>query len=69
MTEAIRAIDPSHIIVLGGAQWNTEFSIFGPPFAPNLVYAFHKYWSETTDESIKSVPGVQREVQRADLAW
>jgi len=54
VTEAIRAIDPSHIIVLGGAQWNTEFSIFGPPFAPNLVYAFHKYWSETTDESIKS---------------
>ena len=54
VTDAIRAIDPSHIIVLGGAQWNTEFSIFGPPFAPNLVYAFHKYWSETTDESIKS---------------
>jgi len=54
VTEAIRAIDPSHIIVLGGAQWNTEFSIFGPPFARNLVYAFHKYWSETTDESIKS---------------
>lgn len=52
-TAAIRAVDPDHVIILGGAQWNTEFSVFGPPFAPNLVYAFHKYWSEVTDASLK----------------
>ena len=52
VTAAIRAVDPDHVIVLGGAQWNTEFGIFGPPFAMNLMYAFHKYWSAVTDVSI-----------------
>ncbi len=52
VTAAIREVDPDHVIVLGGAQWNTEFGVFGPPFAPNLVYAFHKYWSEISDASI-----------------
>jgi hypothetical protein len=52
VTAAIREIDPHHVIVLGGAQWNTDFSVFGPPFAPNLVYAFHKYWSDVTEASI-----------------
>jgi sugar phosphate isomerase/epimerase len=52
VTAAVREVDPHHVIVLGGAQWNTEFGVFGPPFAPNLVYAFHKYWSEVTDESL-----------------
>jgi aryl-phospho-beta-D-glucosidase BglC (GH1 family) len=52
-TAAIREVDPDHVIILGGAQWNTEFSVFGPPFAPNLVYAFHKYWSEVTEASLK----------------
>jgi hypothetical protein len=52
VTAAIRDVDPHHIIVLGAAQWNTEFGIFGRPFAPNLVYAFHKYWSEVTEASI-----------------
>jgi len=53
VTTAIREIDPDHIVILGGAQWNTEFSVFGPPFAPNLVYAFHKYWSEVSEASIE----------------
>jgi aryl-phospho-beta-D-glucosidase BglC (GH1 family) len=52
VTAAIREVDPHHVIVLGGAQWNTEFGVFGAPFAPNLVYAFHKYWSEVTDASL-----------------
>ena len=65
---AIRAVDPDHVIVLGGAQWNTEFGIFGPPFAPNLMYTFHKYWSEVTDASIAAVHVVPRALRRADLA-
>lgn len=45
LVAAIRAIDPQHIIFLGGAQWNSNFSVFGPPFDNNLVYTFHKYWT------------------------
>ena len=53
MTEAIRAVDPNHVVILGGSKWNREFSVFGPPFAPNLAYAFHKYWDEVTDASVQ----------------
>jgi hypothetical protein len=42
------------VIFLGGAQWNTNFSVFSAPFAPNLAYTFHKYWNETSDLSIRS---------------
>jgi hypothetical protein len=52
ITQAIRDVDPNHVVVLGGAKWNRDFSIFGPPFAPNLLYAFHKYWDETTEATI-----------------
>ena len=40
---AIRRVDKNHIIFLGGAQWNTNFKVFGPPFDEKLVYTFHKY--------------------------
>jgi len=50
----VREVDPNHVIFLGGAQWDTNFSVFGPPFSPNLAYTFHKYWNETTDASLRS---------------
>ena len=28
----IREVDKNHIVILGGAQWDTNFSVFGPPF-------------------------------------
>ena len=51
---AIRAVDPHHVIFLGGAQWNTNFSVFGPPFDNNLAYTFHKYWMPTVQEQIQA---------------
>lgn len=53
MVAAIREVDAHHVIILGGAQWNTNFRVFGPPFAENLVYAFHKYWMEPVQEQIQ----------------
>ena len=29
---AIREVDKNHVIILGGAQWDTNFAVFGPPF-------------------------------------
>ena len=34
----IRQVDPNHVIILGGAQWDTNFSVFGPPFDKNVMY-------------------------------
>jgi aryl-phospho-beta-D-glucosidase BglC (GH1 family) len=42
----IRSVDKNHIIFLGGAQWDTNFKVFGPPFDEKLAYTFHKYWME-----------------------
>jgi aryl-phospho-beta-D-glucosidase BglC (GH1 family) len=51
---AIRAVDSHHLIFLGGAQWNTNFKVFGPPFDRQLVYNFHKYWMEPVQQQIQS---------------
>ncbi len=53
MVAAMREVDSHHLIVLGGAQWNTNFKVFGPPFAGNLVYAFHKYWMDPVQQQIQ----------------
>ena len=53
-TEAIRQVDPYHIISLEGAHWSTDFSVFGAPFDSNTVYQFHKYWSRPDTKSIQA---------------
>jgi hypothetical protein len=53
VTAAIRTVDANHIIILGGAQWDTNFKVFGPPFDKNVMYSFHKYWSPTTQQVIQ----------------
>jgi endoglucanase len=47
----IRKADAHHILFLGGAQWDSNFSVFGKPFDANVVYTFHKYWT-APDESV-----------------
>ncbi len=53
ITSAIREVDRDHIIFLGGAVWETDFSVFSEPFDPELAYTFHKYW----------MPPEQKEIQ------
>lgn len=53
LVTAIREVDPHHVIFIGGAQWNTNFEAAGEPFAPNLVYTFHTYWTEPTVKAIE----------------
>jgi endoglucanase len=40
---AIRKVDTHHTLVLGGAQWDGDLSVFGPPFDPNIIYQTHTY--------------------------
>ena len=51
LAEEIRKVDPHHTLILGGANWDGNFSIFGKPFDANVVYTFHKYWT-AADESV-----------------
>jgi hypothetical protein len=49
----IREVDRNHVVVLGGAQWDTNFKFFGPPFDRKLVYTFHKYWMDVNKGAIQ----------------
>lgn len=51
---AIREVDTRHILILGGAQWDSNFDVFGPPFDPQSVYTFHKYWTAPTRDVIQT---------------
>ena len=51
---AMRKYDSNHIVFIGGAQWNSDFSVFGPPLDNNSIYTFHKYWTATDKSVIQS---------------
>jgi endoglucanase len=49
----VREVDRNHVLFLGGAQWDTNFKVFGPPFDPKLAYTFHKYWMDVKQEAVE----------------
>ncbi len=53
IVQSIRKVDPNHLVFLGGAQWDSNFKIFGPPFDSRSVYTFHKYWTEVNKKVIQ----------------
>jgi endoglucanase len=53
IVSAIRQVDKNHLIFLEGAQWASKFNMFSKPFDHKLVYSFHKYWTDTTQEVIQ----------------
>jgi aryl-phospho-beta-D-glucosidase BglC (GH1 family) len=53
IVSGIREVDRNHIVFLGGAQWDTNFKVFGPPFDSKLAYTFHKYWMTVNQDAIQ----------------
>jgi aryl-phospho-beta-D-glucosidase BglC (GH1 family) len=52
--EAIREVDTNHIVLLGGAQWNSNFSVFtDSKFDDKIMYTCHRYWSDTLQANIQ----------------
>jgi hypothetical protein len=47
LTQAIREIDSRHMIIVEGADWANDWSVFSKPFDKNLVYQFHYYCWDT----------------------
>jgi hypothetical protein len=52
-TKAVRTVDRNHVIILGGANWDSDFTVFGPPFDSNVLYTFHKYNMQSKAEAIQ----------------
>ncbi|MBV1698636.1 MAG: cellulase family glycosylhydrolase [Hyphomicrobiales bacterium] len=51
---AIRGVDTNHLVLLAGAQWSTNFSVFGRPFDADAVYTYHKFWAGPTRAALQS---------------
>ena len=55
VVKAIRKVDTNHIIILGGAQWNSNFEPFTDwTFDSKIIYSCHRYGGEPTANAIKS---------------
>lgn len=67
LTTAIRAVDPDHILFLPAPQWGQTIGVFGPPFAANLVYVYHQFWSTTGPEAIQDYINFANRYQAAIL--
>lgn len=53
LTTSIRGVDPYHIIILGGSQWDADFTMLGPPFDSNVMYTFHAYWAPPSQKILQ----------------
>lgn len=53
ITAAIRMVDTNHIVFVEGNHFATDFEGLTPPWDGNMVYSFHKYWNQTTIETIQ----------------
>lgn len=60
-TETIREVDQKHLIILEGAHWATDWSVFTEMFDHNILLQFHKYWSSIDTESIAPYLDKRRE--------
>jgi len=47
LTDAVRAIDPHHVLFIEGDFYANFFDGIAPAWDDNMVWAFHKYWSPT----------------------
>lgn len=81
LTRVIREVDTRHIVILEGAHWATDFSIFESlqkGEIDNAVLQFHKYWSTPDAESLQTfidcasrldMPLLMGEGGENNLAW
>jgi len=53
LTDTIRANGDSHILFIEGNWYANDFTNLTPAWDANMVYTFHKYWSNTTNQEIQ----------------
>lgn len=61
ITDTIRTVDPHHIVFIEGNWYATDFNLLTPPFVSNMVYAFHKYWNETSFSTIQYLVSIRNQ--------
>jgi len=48
---AIREVDPSHMVIVEGAKFASDLSMFSEPFSINQAYSFHMYTRKNDNRS------------------
>jgi aryl-phospho-beta-D-glucosidase BglC (GH1 family) len=52
--DSIRKVDRHHIVLLGGAQWNSNFRVFkNSRYDDRMIYTCHRYWCDTLQSNIQ----------------
>lgn len=54
ITEAVRAVDPHHLLMYEGTHWATNWELFTEVWDANSALQFHKYWSPADRPSIEA---------------
>lgn len=63
--QAIREVDPNHILILAGAQWNTNFKVYDNwTFDDNLMFTCHIYKCPPSQNSLKGFMAFRDRSQR-----
>lgn len=63
--EAIRSVDKNHIILLGGAQWNSNFTMFDEKAIDSkMMYTCHRYWCDTLQTNLQDFVDFRTKVNR-----
>jgi hypothetical protein len=53
ITDTIRSANDNHILFIEGNWYANDFTGLTPAWDANMVYTFHKYWSDASAEDIK----------------
>lgn len=59
ITGVIREVDTNHIIFIEGNWFSNDHTGLTPPWDDNLVYSFHKYWSENSATALDWIIDLQ----------
>ncbi|MCW4468091.1 carbohydrate-binding protein [Flavobacterium sp. MFBS3-15] len=55
ITNAIRAVDTNHIIIIEGNCWGNNYNGMFPLWDTNMTLSFHKYWNANTVGAIQGI--------------
>lgn len=55
LTNAIRAIDKNHLIIIEGNCWGNNYNGIFPLWDENMALSFHKYWNTNDTASIQAM--------------
>jgi endoglucanase len=67
ISEAIREVDPNHLIIIEGNCWGNNYAGLPGLWDDNMALSFHKYWNPNTEGAIRGILNLRE--QRNVPVW